>query len=76
MRFFSIPGLILLWVVVHQVAPKEKQVFSLASLVLMTIFATLISVNRYTALTVVSQAMRMGKQMVWSGSFRMAGLRS
>lgn len=59
--FLSIPGLILLWVVVHQVTPKEKQVFSLASLVLMTIFATLTSINRYTALTVVSQAMRMGK---------------
>jgi hypothetical protein len=59
--FLSIPGLILLWVVVHQITPKEKQVFSLASLVLMTIFATLTSINRYTALTVVPQAMRMGK---------------
>jgi hypothetical protein len=58
---FSVPGIVLLWVVIHQVTPAEKQVFSLGSLVLMTIFATLTSLNRYNALTTVPQATAMGK---------------
>ena len=57
----SVPVIVLLWVIVHQVTPAEKRVFSLGSLVLMTIFATLTSINRYNALSVVSQAMSMGK---------------
>jgi hypothetical protein len=57
----TIPCLVLLWVIVHQVTPAEKQAFSLGSLVLMTIFATFASINRYNALTVVLQATAMGK---------------
>ena len=56
-----IPCLVLLWVIIHQVTPAEKQAFSLGSLVLMIIFATPASINRYNALIVVSQAMAMGK---------------
>ncbi len=57
----SVPGIVLLWVVIHQITPAEKQVFSLGSLVLITIFATLTSINRYNALTTVPQATAMGK---------------
>jgi len=57
----TIPAIVLLWVIVHQVTPPEKQVFSLGSLVLMIIFATPASINRYNALIVVSQATAMGK---------------
>lgn len=57
----SVPGIVLLWVVIHHITPAEKQVFSLGSLVLMAIFATLTSINRYNALTTVPQATVMGK---------------
>jgi hypothetical protein len=56
----SIPVIVLLWVTVHQVTPADKRVFSLGSLVLLVIFATLASINRYNALTVVPQAEAMG----------------
>ena len=55
-----IPAMVLLWVIVHQVTPAEKQAFSLGSLVLVAICATLTSINRYNALTVVPQATAMG----------------
>jgi hypothetical protein len=57
----TIPSVVLLWVVVHQVTPAGKQVFSLGSLVLLAIFATPTSINRYNALTIVPQAMTMGR---------------
>jgi hypothetical protein len=53
--------MVLLWATIHQVTPAEKQLFSLGSLVLMTVFATVISINRYNSLTVVPQATAMGK---------------
>ena len=46
---FTAPAMVLLWVTVHQVTPPGKQVFSLGSLVLMAVFATLTSINRYNA---------------------------
>jgi hypothetical protein len=55
------PSMILLWAVIHQVAPADKRAFSLASLALMAVFATSTSINRYNALTVVPQATAMGK---------------
>ena len=57
----TIPSMVLLWVTIHQVTPAEKQVFSLGSLVLLAVFATPVSINRYNALTIVPQAMAMGK---------------
>ena len=54
------PVLVLLWATIHQVTPAGKQVFSLGSLVLIAIFATLTSINRYNAITVVPQATAMG----------------
>ena len=56
----SLPVLVLLWVFVHQATPVEKQAFSLGSLLLMVILATVSSINRYNALTVVPQAAAMG----------------
>ena len=57
----TIPVMVLLWVIVHQVTPPERQVFSLGSLALMIIFAVPASINRYNALIVVSQATAMGR---------------
>jgi hypothetical protein len=54
------PCMILLWAVIYQVTPAGKRAFSLGSLVLMAIFATLTSINRYNALTTVPQATAMG----------------
>jgi hypothetical protein len=56
----SVPGLIILWVAVDQVALSEKKFFSRASLALMIIFGTLTSLNRYVSLTVVPQAISQG----------------
>jgi len=56
-----IPTMILIWVTIHQVTPAEKQVFSLGSLVLLAIFCVPTSINRYNALTIVPQAVAMGK---------------
>jgi hypothetical protein len=59
--FLSIPGLIFLWVVLHRQISPSKQLFSQTSLVLMIVFATLTSINRYTSLTVVPQAQALGQ---------------
>jgi hypothetical protein len=56
----TVPVLVLLWATIHLVTPAERQVFSLGSLVLIAIFGTLTSINRYNALTVVPQATAMG----------------
>ena len=58
---FSVPAMVLLWTIIHQVTPAGKRAFSLGSLVLMVVFATLTSINRYNALTVVPQATAMGR---------------
>jgi hypothetical protein len=59
--FFSIPGIILLWVVIYRITPPSKKLYSLSSLVMITIFATLTSLNRYNSLAMVPQALAMGK---------------
>jgi hypothetical protein len=56
----SVPGLVLLWVTIHESVPDSQRVFSLGSLSLMIIFGTLTSINRYISLTVIPQAMRIG----------------
>jgi hypothetical protein len=48
------------WTVLHQAVQGEKKLFSLASLVMIVIFATLTSINRYVALTVVRQSILSG----------------
>ena len=55
-----LPVMVLLCATVHRVTPADKQAFSLASLVFIAILATLSSINRYNALTVVPQATAMG----------------
>ncbi len=58
--FLSVPGIILLWVTLHRQTPASKQFFSQSSLVMVVIFATLTSINRYNSLTVVPQAQALG----------------
>jgi hypothetical protein len=57
----SVPVLVWLWVVIHETVPADKHLFSLGSLVMMIIFGTLTSLNRYVSLTVIPQAMALGK---------------
>lgn len=52
--------LVLLWSVLHSAAPNEKKLFSRASLAMIVIMATLTSINRYVALTVVRQSLASG----------------
>ena len=59
--FLSIPCLILLWVVLHRLTLAPQQLFSQASLVMVVVFATLTSINRYNSLTVVPQAQALGQ---------------
>jgi hypothetical protein len=57
---FTAVWMVLFWTILHQAAPKEKKLFSQASLVLIVIFATLTSINRYVGLTVVRQSISSG----------------
>jgi hypothetical protein len=57
----SVPVLLWLWVTIHETLPADKHLFSLGSLVMMTIFGVLTSINRYVSLTVVPQALAQGK---------------
>jgi hypothetical protein len=59
--FLSVPGILLLWVTLRRLAPAPRQLFSQASLVMIVIFAALTSLNRYTSLTVVPQALALGQ---------------
>ncbi len=59
--FLSVPGLLLLWVTLHRQMQASRQLFSQASLVMMVVFATLTSINRYNSLTVVPQAQALGQ---------------
>lgn len=59
--FLSIPGIVLLWVTLHRLTPIPQQLFSQASLVMIIIFATLTSINRYNSLTVVPQALALNQ---------------
>lgn len=55
----SVPVFLFLWVILHNTASLEHKVFTLTSLALIIIFATLTSINRYVALTVVRQSIDM-----------------
>jgi hypothetical protein len=52
--------MVFFWTILHQAAPAERKVFSEASLLLIVIFATLTSINRYVGLTVVRQSLASG----------------
>ena len=56
----SVPIFVFLWAILHRVSSPEKKVFTQTSLALIVIFATLTSINRYVALTVVRQSIAMG----------------
>jgi len=56
----SVPIFIFLWAILHCVSSPEKKVFTQTSLALIVIFATLTSINRYVAMTVVRQSIEMG----------------
>jgi hypothetical protein len=56
----SAPLFIFLWAIMHNITSPEKKVFAQTSLALIVIFATLTSINRYVALTVVHQSLAMG----------------
>ncbi|HET7142640.1 MAG TPA: hypothetical protein VFI68_01365 [Anaerolineales bacterium] len=56
----SVPMFIFLWVILHNAASVGKKIFTQTSLAMIVIFATLTSINRYVALTVVRQSMDMG----------------
>jgi hypothetical protein len=56
----SAPLFVFLWAILNNTAPSETRVFTQTSLALIVIFATLTSINRYVALTVVRQSMDMG----------------
>jgi len=55
----SVPVFVFLWAILHNVASTGKKVFTQTSLSLIVIFATLTSINRYVALTVVRQSIDM-----------------
>jgi hypothetical protein len=52
--------MVFFWVVINEAVPIEKKLFSQASLVMIVIFATLTSINRYVGLTVVKQSLSSG----------------
>jgi len=56
----SVPVFVFLWVILHNTTSPENKIFTQTSLALIVIFATLTSINRYVALTVVSQSQAMG----------------
>jgi len=56
----SVPIFVFLWAILHNVSAPEKKVFTQTSLALIVIFATLTSINRYVAMTVVRQSIAMG----------------
>jgi hypothetical protein len=56
----SVPAMIFLWVILHNSVVPTKRIFTQTSLALMVIFGTLTSINRYVAMTVVPQSMKLG----------------
>jgi len=56
----SVPIFVFLWVILHNVSTPDKKIFTQTSLELIVIFATLTSINRYVAMTVVHQSIAMG----------------
>jgi hypothetical protein len=57
---FAATMMVFFWATLHTVVPRDRQFFSLASLALIVIFATLTSINRFVALTVVRQSLASG----------------
>ena len=53
-------SMVFFWVILNQVVPAEKKVFSQASLAFIVISAALTSINRYVGLTVVRQSIASG----------------
>jgi len=56
----SVPVFVFLWVLLHNVVSLDKKIYTQTSLALIVIFATLTSINRYVAMTVVRQSIAMG----------------
>ncbi|MEX2161312.1 MAG: hypothetical protein WD751_05290 [Anaerolineales bacterium] len=54
------PIMIILWVQLHDAAPLDRKLFSHASLAFLVIFAALVSINRFVALTVVRPSLAAG----------------
>jgi hypothetical protein len=52
--------MVFFWVILYQVTPPERRIFSQASFALIIIFAALTSINRYVGLTVVKQSLASG----------------
>jgi hypothetical protein len=52
--------MVFFWIILNQVVPEERKLFSQASFALIVIFATLTSINRYVGLTVVRQSLSTG----------------
>jgi hypothetical protein len=57
----SVPILVFLWVVISECSNPEKRIFTHGSLALMIIFGGLTSINRYVSLTIIPQAVQLGK---------------
>jgi hypothetical protein len=57
----SVPLIVFLWVIIHEMTPAANQVWTRTSLALIIIFATLTSINRYVQLTVVRPGLAAGQ---------------
>ena len=57
---FTALWMVFFWTVLHQAVSTERKLFSHVSLLLIVIFATLTSINRYVGLTVVKQSLSSG----------------
>lgn len=56
----SAPLFVFLWVILQNTVTPDKKIFTQTSLALIVIFATLTSINRYIAMTVVRQSIALG----------------
>ena len=56
-----LPVFVFLCVLIHDSAPMDRKIFSLASVAFIAIFAALVAVNRFVALTVEPQGLALGK---------------
>jgi hypothetical protein len=55
-----VPITVFFWALLHKAAPGERKVFSLTGLAFITGFASLVTINRFVALTVVPQSIAAG----------------
>lgn len=60
LMLFTAVWMVFFWVILNQVTPIERKIFSQTSLALIIIFAALTSINRYVGLTVVKQSLASG----------------